>query len=136
MNIAVRYFSRSGNTKRVAQAIADAVCAEALDVSVPLTEKTDILFLGSAVYAGGVDDGVKQFLALNKDNIGTIFNFSTAAVASSTYKQVQKLAEEHSIAIAEKEFHCRGAFAIMHSSRPNAEDLKAAADFARAVISG
>lgn len=134
MNIAIRYFTRSGNTEKLALAIAGAVGAEALDVSVPLEENAHILFLGSAVYAGGVDDAVKQFIADNKDKIGKIYNFSTAAVASSTYKQVQKLADEHGVAMAKEEFHCRGAFTIMHRSRPNAEDLKAAANFAKEVI--
>lgn len=35
MNIAVRYYSRSGNTKAVAQAIAEAVGAEVVSVEKP-----------------------------------------------------------------------------------------------------
>lgn len=33
MNIAVRYYTRSGNTKKLADAIANAVSAEAKDLS-------------------------------------------------------------------------------------------------------
>ena len=59
MKVAVRYFSRGGNTKKLANAIAEAVGAEALTTEVPLSEDVDILFLGSSVYAYGVDDSVK-----------------------------------------------------------------------------
>lgn len=134
MNIAVRYYTKSGNTQKLAVAIADAVGVEAQDVSVPLTEKADILFLGSSVYAAGVDEAVKQFIAENKANIGKIYNFSTAAILSSTYKQVQKLAEENGIAMAEQEFHCRGSFSVMHRNRPNAADLQNVTEFAKNVV--
>lgn len=134
MNIAVRYYTRSGNTQKLANAIAEAVNIEAKDVAAPLTGKVDVLFLGSSVYAGGVDDAVKQFISDNKANIGKIYNFSTAALVSSTYKQVKKLAEENGIAMADEEFHCRGAFSIMHRNRPNEEDLKKAKDFATNVM--
>ena len=135
MEIAVRYFTRGGNTKKLAEAIGDAVGVAPLDVSVPLAEKADILFLGSSVYAGGVDDAVKQFIADNHEKIGIIYNFSTAALVSGTYRQVQKLAAEYGIAMAGEEFHCRGAFTVMHRGRPDAEDQKAAADFAKKVVS-
>lgn len=134
MNIAVRYFTRTGNTKKLAMAIGEAVGVEVQDVSAPLTEKADILFLGSSVYAAGVDDAVKAFIAENKSNIGTIYNFSTAALLSSTYKQVQKLAEENGVSIAKEEFHCRGAFAVMHRNHPNEDDLKNVAAFAKGVV--
>lgn len=133
MKIAVRYYTKSGNTKKLADAIAKAVGVEAKEVSEPLGEPVDILFLGSSVYAAGVDAAVKQFIAVNHANIGILYNFSTAALLSSTYKQVQKLATEHGIKMAEEEFHCRGSFAVMHKGRPNQEDLDAAVAFAKKV---
>ena len=72
MKIAVRYYTRSGNTKKLADAVAKAVSAEAKDIASPLTEKTDILFLGCSYYAFDVDEAVKTFIAQNKENIGRI----------------------------------------------------------------
>lgn len=133
MKIAIRYYTRSGNTKKLADAIAEAVGVEAKEVSEPLEEPVDILFLGSSVYAAGVDDAVKKFIADNHANIGTLYNFSTAALLSSTYKQIQKIAGEHDVKVAEEEFHCRGSFAVMHKGRPNQEDLNAVAAFAKKI---
>ncbi|MBQ3427710.1 MAG: hypothetical protein IJH37_11310 [Clostridia bacterium] len=48
MNIAVRYYSRSGNTKAVAEAIAKAVNVDAVSVEKPeaqITEPVDVLFI-------------------------------------------------------------------------------------------
>lgn len=49
MKIAARYYTRSGNTKKLADAIADAVGTTAKTTAEPLTEDMDILFLGSSV---------------------------------------------------------------------------------------
>ena len=80
MKIEVRYYTRSGNTKKLAQAIAQAVGTECCDTKQPLTEKTDVLFLGSSMYAGGVDEEVKTFLKNNADKIGIVVNFSKITI--------------------------------------------------------
>ena len=38
MKVAVRYYTKTGNTKRLAEALAKAVGVEALPISVPVTE--------------------------------------------------------------------------------------------------
>ena len=38
MKIAVRYYTKTGNTKKLAEAVANAVGAEALPISVPVAE--------------------------------------------------------------------------------------------------
>ena len=135
MKIAVRYFTKSGNTKKLADAIAAAVGEQAQTVSVPLTEDVDILFLGSSVYAAGVDGAVKKFISGIDVKVGKVVNFSTAAILKSTYKQVAKLLAEKNITMAEEEFYCRGSFTVMHKGKPDADDCKAAADFAKKIIS-
>ncbi len=134
MKTAVRYFSRGGNTEKLAKAIAEAVGVEALTTDVPLSEDVDILFLGSSVYAYGVDNSVKQFIAGNRAKIGKVVNFSTAALIRSTYKQVSRLLEEKNIPMAKEEFYCRGSFGPMHKGKPDAEDLKKAAEFAKKIV--
>ena len=88
MKIAVRYYSRTGNTKKLAEAIAKAVNAEAKTTDEPLCEDVDILFLGSSVYANGVDGNIKMFIQNLNVKVGKVVNFSTAALVKSTYKQV------------------------------------------------
>ena len=135
MKIAVRYYTRSGNTKKLAEAIAKAIGAEAKTVEEPLREDVDILFLGSSVYAYGVDDSIKKFISNIDVTVGKVVNFSTAALIKSTYKQVGKLLAEKGIAQAEEEFYCKGSFGPMHKGRPDEKDCKAAATFAKKIIS-
>lgn len=134
MKIEVRYFSRGGNTKKLAEAIAGAVGVKALTTDEPLKEDTDILFLGSSVYAYGVDDAIKAFISGIDVKVGKVVNFSTAAIVNSTYKQVGKLLKAKGIPQAKEEFYCKGSFGLLHKGRPNAADCEAAADFARRFL--
>lgn len=136
MKIAVRYYSRTGNTKKLAEAIAKAVHVEAKTTDAPLCEDVDILFLGSSVYANGVDGNIKMFIQNLNVKIGKVVNFSTAALVKSTYKQVGKLLAEKHIPLAREEFYCRGSFALLHKGRPDGKDLKAAMTFAATIAEG
>lgn len=136
MKNAVRYYTKTGNTKKLAEAIASAIGAEAFTVSVPLSEDVDILFLGSSVYAAGVDDEIKQFISGIPVKVGKVVNFSTAALLPSTYPQVKKLVEQKGFLMAADEFHCRGSFQFLHRGKPDAADCAEAAKFAKSVIEG
>ena len=135
MKIAIRYYTKTGNTKKLAEALSEAVGVEALTVDTPLTEDIDILFLGSAVYAAGVDSKIKEFIESINVNVGKIVNFSSAALIESTYKQVKKIAEDNGLSMAEEEFHCRGAFKFVHRGHPNDEDVNNLVEFAKKIVS-
>ncbi|MBQ9807117.1 MAG: flavodoxin [Clostridia bacterium] len=134
MKIAIRYYTRSGNTKKLADAISQALDTEALDVSNPLSEKAEILFLGCSYYAFDVDDAVKEFIVTNKDNIGRIVCFGTSAMMKSMKKPVGKIAKTVGVEVANEDFHCRGRFGKIHKNRPDASDLQAVAEFAKKTV--
>ena len=134
MKIAVRYYTKTGNTKRLAEAVAAAVGAEALPLSEPVSEPVDILFLGNSYYAFTIDPEVRSFIrTLDKDKVGKIVNFGSAAMMNSTWKKVKAEVDKIGIAMDSREFHCKGEFKGVHKGRPNEDDLKAAAAFAAEI---
>ena len=119
----------------MAEAVAKAVGTEALPLTSPVTEPVDILFLGNSYYAFTIDPEVRRFIAsLDKEKVGKIVNFGSAAMLNSTYKKVKAEADKAGIPMDEREFHCKGEFKGIHKGRPNEEDIKAAAEFARKII--
>ena len=135
MKIAVRYYTKTGNTKRLAEAIAKAVGTEALPISAPVTEPVDILFLGNSYYAFTIDPEVRSFvLSLDRNLVGKIVNFGSAAMMNSTWKKVKAVADKVGISMDEREFHCKGEFKGLHKGKPDENDLKAAAAFARKIV--
>ena len=131
MTYAVRFYTKTGNTKRLAEAIANELGVEALPLTAPITEAVDVLFLGNSYYAFTIDPEVRAFIAsLSKDKVGKIVNFGSAALLNSTWKKVKAEAAKVGIPMDEKEFHCKGEFKMLHKGKPDADDLRAAQEFA------
>ena len=135
MNCAVRYYTKTGNTKKLAEAVAQAVGVEALPITEPVDEKVDVLFLGNSYYAFNIDPEVRSFVqSLDRKKIGKNVNFGSSAMLNSTYKKIKAEADKIGIKMDEREFHCRGEFKGVHKGRPNEDDLKAAAEFAKSIV--
>ncbi len=135
MKVAVRYYTKTGNTKKLAEALAKAVGVEAEPIDVDIEEPVDILFLGNSYYAFSIDPEVKKYIAsLDKQKIGKIVNFGSAAMLNSTLKKVKSQANKVGISVDDREFHCKGEFKSMHKGRPNEEDLKAIAEFGKHIV--
>lgn len=135
MKTAVRYYTKTGNTKRLAEAVAKAAGVEALPISAPIDEPVDILFLGNSYYAFSTDPEVRQFVEfLDRGKVGKIVNFGSAAMMKSTWKKVKAAADKAGIPMDEREFHCKGEFKGIHKGKPDEADLRAVEEFTRKIL--
>lgn len=135
MKIAVRYFSRTGNTEKLARAIGEQLNIDPQSVDIPLEDDVEILFLGSALYALNIDKQMKGFIeSLRGSNIKKVIVFSTTALLTSSYPVVSKHLQRSGIKCADEEFHCYGAFGALHKNRPDINDLKAIKKFANKIF--
>ena len=134
MNIEVRYWSRGGNTRRLAEAVAAAQRVQARSVEAPMEGRADVVFLCASVYAGSPDKQVLTFIRQNARDIGKLVVLSTSASGKSTHAKIKAVAEDMGIQVADSFFHCPGAFMFMHRGRPNAQDCQKAAEFAAAQL--
>ncbi len=103
MSATVRYYSRSGNTKKLAEAIAEgagvkAVSTDAADAAIK--EPVDILFIGGALYAYGIDKNLKQYLdGLDGSKVKKAVVFSTSWLSKHALDVIKKSLEEKGIAV-------------------------------------
>ncbi|MBP5342524.1 flavodoxin [bacterium] len=129
MNIAVRYYTKTGNSKKLAEAVGNELSIEALSIENDLIEEVDILFLANSVYYAGIDKNVKEFLNRNKDKIKLLINISSAALIKSTYSQMKNITKKLGINLSEDEFHTKGSFKGINKNRPNEDDIKNLTEF-------
>ena len=134
MKIAIRYYTRSGNTERLARAIGEAIEVEAKSIDFALEEKVDLLFLGCSYYAFDVDKSVKDFVVANKDKIGKIVCVGTSCMMKSMQRPMKKVTRACGVELSKRDFHCRGQLGKFFVGQPNSEDLAAAVKFAKEVI--
>ena len=127
MNYAVRYYSKSGNTKAVAEAIAKTAGVSAISVDsaeASINKPVDVLFIGGALYAYGIDSHLKDYLkTLSPKNVKKAVVFSTSWVSKHAIDLIRKGLAEQGIAVAEEVFYVR--------NKPGDEQLKDAAGFAK-----
>jgi flavodoxin len=136
MDVAVRYYSRSGNTQKVAEAMGEALGSPAKTVEEPVSGTADLLFLGGALYAGDIDKRLQAFIeSLKPEQVKKAVVFGTAAGDKGVYAKIKGLLDRRGIPAAAEFFHCRGKFLIANRGRPNEQDLKNAGDFARGFVS-
>lgn len=127
----VRYFSRTGHTKQIAEAIAQELGCEAVPTGERIRGYTDTLFLGGALYAGKVDESIRGFITrLNRQNVGKIILFGDAAMGDPCRK-IRKILTEKGFLAETESFFCKGSFKFIAKGHPNTEDLENARAFAR-----
>lgn len=127
----VRYCSRGGHTRQIAEAIAEELGCEAVPTSERIRGYTDTLFLGGALYAGKIDDSIKGFITrLNRQNVGKIILFGTAAFGDPCKKIRKELTDKGYLAETEV-FLCKGSFKMFAKGHPDATDIENARKFAQ-----
>ena len=133
--IAVRYYSKTGNTQKLAERIAAVAGCKAETTDLDLNEKVDILFLGASVYWAGIDKNVKNYIErMDKNLVGKVVVFSTSALAERAFPSIKKHLSARKIKVATEDFYCRGQFASVHRGKPDEKDLVAAEEFTRRII--
>lgn len=134
MNVAIRYYSKSGHTETLAKAISEEMDVPAKPISEGLDEDVDVLFLGSSIYGNSIDPAVVEFFNNLNVNIGCIVNFSTAGIMESTYDQIKELTDLFDIELSLDEFHCPGEFAGINAGRPNKDDVEDVKAFVKGLF--
>ena len=135
MKTQVRYFSQTGNTKKIAEAIAAAANTQAQTIDFPVSEATDLLFLGATVYWAGVDRRVRDFIdTLDPKKIGRVAIFSNSALAERAYPSLSKALTEKGLRVEKDNFYCRGQFKLLHRGRPNTADIADTYAFAKRIL--
>ena len=120
MNIKVRYYSRSGNTKLLAESIAKGLNVEAISVdnnNSQITDNTDILFVGGALYAYGLDKNLKEYLSnIDGSKVKRAVVFSTSWLSKHSIDLIKNSLRDKGINVDEEYIYAK--------SKPNAEFLK------------
>ena len=108
MTAAVRYFSKSGNTKKIADAIAEGAGVKALSITEEpdLPSPVDVLFLGGAPYANIMAPELKAYAEkLDRERVGRVVLFTTSNWSRRTVLALKRLLREKGIPAADEFFY-------------------------------
>ena len=132
---AIRYYSKFGHSKQMAEAIEEIVGAKAATVTEPLEQPVEVLVLGAGVLLGKVNGAVIDFInTLTPDEVKCVVLFGSCAIIESPVPQMRKALEARGIAVCAKSFTCKGSMGPIHSGHPNAQDIEDLRQFIRLTI--
>ncbi len=108
MKKAVRYFSKLGNTKTIAEAIADGAGVPAVSImdEPTLTEFVEILYLGGAPYANIMAPELKAYAEkLDPSMVGRVILFTTSNWSRRTVLALKKMLTAKGIPVDDDYFY-------------------------------
>ena len=134
----VIYYSRSGNTRKVAEAIAGELGVRATGIASARVDPTaEVLFLGSGRYAGSPGVDMQRFIEANDFRGRKIAYFGTCwlhGLNKARDNELSVKALEKKGAIILGDYRCKGKFLLFNPGRPNESDLDGARKFARDIV--
>lgn len=135
MSIAIRYFSKFGHSAQMADVVSQVVGVKPHDVSSPLTEPVDTLYLGSGVMLGKISKEMVAFIkSLTPDRVGRVVCFGSCAIIKSPVPQMRQLLEAQGLKVGDRSFTCRGSMGPLHAGHPNKQDLESLRQFIQTTL--
>lgn len=136
MKTALVYFSRTGHSKRIAKAIAEALQIAALDVkSEPVLNEVDLLFIVGGIYGGASSPELKAYAeGLSKSSVKKAALITSCLNRIHRQSMIREILTRKGIDVAPDEFVCKGSFLFFGLGHPSKEEIDAAISFARRAI--
>lgn len=129
----VIYDSRGGNTRKVADAIAQELGATAVDVKAASLKPGDgVVFIGSGCYGGRPGENMTGFIEANDFRERTVALFGTSGGGAGKEVEGMEAALKEKGADIVGSYFCKGQMALIFSrGHPDPADIDAAREFAR-----
>jgi flavodoxin len=130
----VVYYPRTGNTKKVAEAIAAELKVKAKDVKTAGVLAPDaFIFMGMGCYGGTLPKEITAFMDKNKFSGRIMALFTTSAFNSAAERNLIEKQLTAKGAIITHNYKCFGHLLATKKQHPTPEELEKARDFARMV---
>ena len=100
-DIRIRYYSKTGNTKKVAEFIGEALGVEAQSIyDKDIESKCGLLILGGAPYANIMSSKLREYANnINSLNVNAVALFTTSNWSRRTVKALKKIFKEKNIKV-------------------------------------
>lgn len=112
MSVAIRYQSRGGHVREMAEIIAEGVDAEPISIDdprAPITKPVDILFIGGALYSFRLDPAMEKYLENIPEGMVTIaIVFGSSALTRRPIYLMQERLKAKGIDIHPMAMYMRG----------------------------
>ncbi len=135
MKIAVIYYSKTGHSKKIADAVAESLETKALDINTkPELNDVELLFIVSGIYGGVTAPELNQFAqGISKSSVKKAALITSCLSNRQGQDIVRNVLIKNGIEVAAEEFICRGRLLFIGFPHPDKADISAAISFAKKI---
>ncbi|MEL7645764.1 MAG: flavodoxin domain-containing protein [Anaerolineaceae bacterium] len=136
MNSALAYYSVTGHSGKIANAIGEALQIPVYDLKKnPDISDCDLLFLVSGIYGGAANPKMlAYFKKLDGGKVRKAALLTTSAGGETPQRQAREMLQALGIQVFAEEYTCLGTFFIFRRGHPNQQEIAEAVAFTRRVI--
>lgn len=129
----VVYYSCTGNSRKVAEAIGEALGVTPQDIGSAVVSPDSFIFLGLDCFRGELPDVIKAFIHQNRFRGRRIALFTVSVCSTEIERRAIEKQLEAEGAVIVRNFKCPGEFLDFNKDHPTWWELKKAAWFARSA---
>lgn len=133
--IAVVYATKTGHSKKIAEAIAAEFGGKADSIQTyDKTRDIGLMFLVGGIYGGQSMPEMIEFAeSLSREKVGKVALITSSTAGSTKQSVIRSALTGHEIEVEAEEYVCKGNFLVFGLTHPNKEDVEGAVSFARTV---
>ncbi|MBE6136307.1 MAG: hypothetical protein E7181_03475 [Erysipelotrichaceae bacterium] len=108
IEIAIRYYSKLGHTKDIAEAMGEELGIQAISIvdEPKLDKAVDVLFLGGAPYANVMDEKLRTYAnELDPNLVKKVVLFTTSNWSRRTVRSLKKILKNKGIEVEDEYFY-------------------------------
>jgi len=140
MKFSVRYYSRGGNTRAVAEVIAETLGVKAESIDTPVDENVDFLFIGGGLFMGRLDGKLTDYIMnISPEKIGNIVPFGTSGGQKKVIDKIKECAAKKGVKIDERDLYIQmgikgHSWFGLKGGKLNAKQINKTKEFAKGFI--
>lgn len=135
MKTALIYVSKTGHSKKIAEAIATGLGIKGEDVkATPKLIDVDLLFIVGGIYGGQSLPELTDYIkTIDKSMVKKVALITSCVSKKSKQVLVRELLTSNDIEVVPDEFICQGNFLFFGLGHPNKKEIEDAVMFAKQV---
>lgn len=133
MKTAVIYATKSGHSKKIADAIAKELATTSYDVKQnPSIDAIDLLYIVGGIYGSQSAPELLDYIrSLDNSKVKETVLITSCVSRKIKQEEARRILTEKNILVKEEEFVCQGSFLFIGRKHPDAADINDAVSFAK-----
>lgn len=135
-NVKVVYATKTGHSRKIAQAIAQKLNVEPMNIKEnPQIKEVDLLFIVGGIYGGQSLPELIQFAeSLDKDKVGKVALITSCTSKNTPQSLIRTKLLENGIKVVDDEFICQGNFLFFGLGHPNKSEISNAVEYSKRLL--